>query len=270
MALSAYDYIDEVKMRLQRFEVATNIDDMQILTYLNESRHEVQQLFLSLYPEHFSKIYTIPLNIGMRYSRYDQPDTISGMPMKILEVELPPDVIDITTAIVYWCDTATQIIWRNQARRSTKYELLSITNHAWNLPTLMRQVYALDKYISRDGVQDTYLTKLYLAGIDKDATTTIFDGSDYVNLELWCTIALPYIESVIMDDIDLGMPVEGMELTITMTVMRLLSDMNDKESASILLADFNRALQQIKTNYSTETSIVPTLLPSKEGAYGIV
>ena len=253
-------------MRIQRYGIATDTSDMQILTYINNARHEVEKIFLPMYPEHFAKVYRIPLDVTMFYPRYDHPNTYSGIPVKILETTLPAEVIDITVAILEWRKTSDQVLYRSEARQVTKYELSSVSGHTWNIPTLMTPIYALDKYVVREGVNDAYLTKLYLAGIDTTLTTSLFDVSDFVRLELWCTIALPYIESIDIDDIDTAMPLEGMELTITLAILRLLADLHEQEAVTILQAEYQRSLTQIKDNYATWTTIVPSLYPSKEGA----
>src|SRR5574343_176845 len=182
--LTVKQYVDEIKLRLRRFDVVLSLDDATIQTLLNRARREVQATTLGLMEYRYGRILVMPITIvaaGTNPPGYnlnpninasgvsEQITTITALnrasfnPVTIWQTYLPADFIDATGVIMHYLlpnSTSPTVTWNFAMRRVDKRELFTVQSHSWNPPTIVSPTYAIEKNSTDSTV------RMYFAGVD--------------------------------------------------------------------------------------------------------
>lgn len=258
--MTAHDYIDEVKLRLPRYNISINFGDAIILTAINRARRSVQKSSLGLYPERYARIIGLPINLGDVYNVYAQPNAYSNLSLNIIWKQIPDDIINIETVLLRYQANDGAPTYRSEARPVTKWELFSANMNAFSVPTKEMPIYAVE----RDLNTNTYF--IYFAGIE-DNGGLIFDSNTAL-LEIWYVASLLDIEdvnSIGNDDTDSVIPGFLQELVIYYAIQYLLQTTDITESLNSIIDEIKRMEDLVKSRYEVNTDIKEYLLPSKQG-----
>lgn len=259
--MTGKDYIDEVKLRLFRSAVVLNLGDSQILSYVNRARKDVQKLTMTLMPERYSRIIRIGIDSTKIKYEYSQDNTYANRNVTVFELELPEEFIDMTTVILDWQETATQIKYRSESRRVDKRELFSVGKHSWNVPTHMRPIYTVERDLYRQGLEPSNEWKLYISGLDIAGGQTLLDISNYVFAEVWYVAALRDLED---EDIERVIPASVEELVVYYTMLYCLRHIQELYAYSTIKAEVKAIEDNLSVSYEQKKAKETILLPSKE------
>ena len=262
--ITSQGYIDEVKLRLARHEVATILDDPMILTYVNKARRMVQRQTIALTPEQYSVIAQIPLLATMITPDYQQNDSYALKNISVLTVPMPVDLINPEVVILQYRKDGR--IYRQEARPVTKTELFSVNMHAYNVPTVDSPIYTTENLRHFDNLVTNSLV-MYFVGIDY-GSQTLFDVAYALFLEIWYTFALPDLEWVNAagtHDAEFFIQQDVEELVILYASLYCMQTVDAVQAVMSTQADIASMEGLVTETYGIETDIQPTLLPSKEG-----
>lgn len=264
-------YIDEVKLRLNRLGVMQTLHDSEILTYINEARRAVQKITLPLFPERYGKVAVFPLvRITDTASSIAAPVTYSRSTVTVLSIPMPRDMIDAHVAILTWQNTASHpvnpsVMYRREARRVDKRELFSVTMHSWNVPTCFSPIYSLEI------VQNVNTYMLRLAGIETTAGLDLLSDTNIASpaIEVWYTAAIDALEdypltSPAVPDTDI-LPPDTEELVVLYAMLYCLQNVRNMQQMTSVESDIEIVKSMIVSNYETEYVRETALLPSKQG-----
>ncbi len=267
--MKASEYINEVKSRLQRFVVSNVFSDMDILTYINKARHEIQRQILSILPYRFSRIseYTItPVHLEPRYKLNDPYNRIT---VDVFVIPIPDDVIDIEVLYLIYKFLPDfgnpNVEWRRAVRKLAKYEFFSGQMHSWNFSSVIKPTFSLEKVWSDNNIKiSKNNNRILLTGLNTSPNFNLLSICQYVKLESWETVVLPYIENIYQDDED-SLPLEFCESVVLYAVYQCLIAMGNKNEAQAVMMTIQQMIERTKALYDFETIQKPIWLPSKEG-----
>jgi len=257
--MTAYEYIEEIKLRLTAYTVGQEADDLQLLTFLNNARKRVQYDTMTKYPERYAVITRLPIvaasDIYDLYSNENQANA-DLQDVDVYRVVLPINFID--TFVVKLCYVEEELDYQFEARRMTKYEMFSISQHIHNKPTYYNPVYA----ISREaGVYYIYFSSL------KSGGTLITSTPE---LEIWHTAVIADLEmidgaGVFLGDTDTVIAKELEELVILYTIFLYLQQINAQEYINFLSMEIQDQLQSLMPLYQLDKVEADIKLSSQEG-----
>ena len=182
--MTVKEYIDEIKLRLNRLGVTKSLNDALILSYLNKARRDVQIATMSIMPERYGRRDVIQLSLGN--NTFPDPDTMQHlyhptMPIDVYRFRIPADYIEIVSLVLSGYE-----LGRREARKLVKPELHNIKTHGFNLPVWDRPIYV------HEFKQQDYFANVdnwcYIAGVRK-GQSLIFD-IDLIAVEIWAIVAL--------------------------------------------------------------------------------
>jgi hypothetical protein len=254
--MTAQNYIDEVKLRIDRNSVAMDLSDPMILSYVNRAREEVQRMSLPLYPERYGKIQDITLT-DTEDPYFKIEGSYSGIDIGLIQADLPNDTIDVHMVFLrYILDGVT---YRNEARKMEKKEVYQSNMGAWSSGTASEPLYSVDK------TGNTY--RLILAGLKNKVS--LFTEATGITAEVWYTAALPSIEnSTVADltlaDIEVSIPVELEEAVVLNAILLCLENINAEVAKEVVNQEIIYMNKTINNRYQTKLAQESQLLPSKE------
>jgi hypothetical protein len=269
--MTAKDYIDEVKLRLPRYNVGTKLSDAKILTYINQARREVQRMTIGLYPERYSKVLFLYIEKELYDPTLQLSSTYHGRPIKVYRVALPDFFLDSSVAILTYMNSNGNTI-RVQARRMTKKEMFSVQMTSWNYPSISSPAYSIE-YKMLDMANPSGTGKwLYIAGLETSETETIFDkGYTRVGIEVWCTTVLDDLELGIMainqsiaSDSEYVIPVDMEELVINHAIMYCMQNETPQLDRDSIKAYIDSQYMILESNTKIIEEKTISLLPSQE------
>jgi hypothetical protein len=252
------DYIDEIKLRLSRYQIAYT-DDMLLLTYLNRARRQVQLITYKLMPERYGDIAVIEINTSNYQLHSEIRSNFASIPIRVYQLPLPNNLIDITTCIFYSQDRRDDSIFRAEARETTKEELFNSTRSSFSTPTIHNPIYTWERnhdpnLTFGDEVNPCFY-KLLITGFDYyiNSTQTSWLVNHIGNVELYYIYGLDELD---LEDTDYNIPTIYEEVVIYYAMLYCLQVGDVKDSIKL---EIQNMLGLIKENY--ETNI---LLPSQE------
>lgn len=261
--MTGRQYIDEVKLRLARHQVLRDLNDPQLLTFVNNGRRAVQQFTMALYRERFGKIYRAAITQAEDTVSRSEHGYLPGVTQNVYMFDLPSDFMEWEVAILMWVDATTGVTYRRPIREVTKQELFSAQTHSWSGGTTWSPLFTVDRQINRTGVAGgTYPWVLYLSGLNKSDGTTLFDDASSVQVEVWYVAALDWLEYA-DDDVQLQDDME--EFVVYYAMLEALELHQDVKTYNSVVQDLQGMQQQIKINYELKKQKHSSLLPSKEG-----
>jgi len=258
--LTTHDYIDEVKLRLQRNKISVSLSDTLVLTLVNRARRQVQKATIGLYPERYGRIWIRPIFAADLFPLYNQSNPYSTTPLQVLRVQLPVDILQVEVCILsYWDDE--QPTYRNECRYQTKWEMFNAHMNAFAVPTKDTPLYNYERDLS----VTPPLYFLYVSGIEDGVAQTIIDTYANRQLEIWYTAALPDLENLPLIEADTVIPAHLQELVILYASLFAMQMAEPTASLTAVIAEIQRIEAMAKDLFTVEMDVSPSLLPSKEG-----
>lgn len=262
--MTVFEYIDEISLRLRAYEIAQEADSLQLLSLLNTARKKVQQDTLALYPERYGVILRLDINpVDDAWDLYSNDSATQNTLLRSVDfyrIALPINMID--ALVVKLCWTADDIDYEYLARRTTKYEMMKISQHGFTKPTPFNPVYAIAR---EQGQYYLYISSLRLKTGDLI--------SDTPELEIWSTMTIADLEwgsslvDAIEGDSEIVIAVELEELVILYTMLAFLQHTNQDQALKDLIqnqiADNIRTLQPF---YQIQKQNEEVQLATQEGA----
>lgn len=264
--MTVQQYLDEVKLRLLRYQVATDFDDLLIVSALNRAREIVVFQTLDIYPN----LFITNMNYDIRGNGRLEPD-LSGITnyhntlIDVYEFSLPADFIKALEVWVLWETSEGITEWR-QVRLVSAKEFYFTLKHAFNTSQVSTFVGMTQESIV-DGRAYFYLgiPKAIVDdnNIDK-ISLKIFYHFLPAPLELYndTQVGIKVLPSVF--DAENIIPSFLEELVIQQTLLILLTGIDqanayqrcvDELQAYIKIIDFNKRIEHLRRR---------SLLPSKK------
>lgn len=246
--MTAKEYVDEVKLRLQRLSVVLSMDDGTVLTFVNRARREIQQSYSGMYPEFNGRIAVITPSGAYA------PGLANGL--SVYKAQLPVNCTEVTVVIT------TNGAYRHEARRVDFRELYGVQMQSWNPPRVWSPVYAVrfdpvESNATHDGPE------LYVCGIAP--------GSP---LEVWYTAVVDFLElfpdddaSNPPDDEDF-IPWHFQELVILNAMLDCMQKIDAGNMNESIKAETAMLEQIVQDVYKTSRMKQGSLLPSKQSIAG--
>jgi hypothetical protein len=262
--MTGRQYIDEIKIRAPRHGVMVETNDQWLLTTVNMARRNAQRFSMKLSPEKYGQIVDLPLSDVVVDTLSQTPEPyMNTKAVTVYTAILPQDFIEATVAMLRYTmavgQTDAGVTYRVEMRRVNKKELYSAQMHAWNGPTRWAPVYAIDRQLDRT-VGMSYV--LYVAGMNIDATDTLFDITNGVTAELWYVKAIDYLE---FGDFDFDVIPELEEMVINYSLLLIFESIKAPEALESIRADIANTEATLRNNYEIQKQKEVVLLPSKEG-----
>lgn len=242
-------YIDEIKLRLIRLMVVMEMNDSELIMYINQARQDVQRL-----------------TIGSHRERYGKSTFVTaGVVDPVYSIQRP---YGQSQALVYACRLPTEFIemWavtyqvgelqRTEARRYDMRELYTIGMHNWNMPTPLRPIYS---------VLDNYANNL------PDSTMLFSIGqalNEEASIQIWYTAAVQGLDLYDAGfnygaDNDISIPTELDELVVLYAMRTVMQRIEAPAAAAAIQSQIGMHEQAIVASYQTEKLKVTSLLPSQ-------
>lgn len=268
--MTAQQYLDELKLRLNRMEVAVSGNDQLLMNYINRARRQVQGMTLDLFPERYAKIarFALPNVVDANSTILN---SYAQEPINAYRLLLPDDLIDTFEVLIEWIDLVTGVTYRQQCRRLTKQEYWNVQMSAWSVPTIDRPTYTIEETIAP--VKSLLLSGLnYMNGL---VNTTLWDVATPagVMVELWYTAIVPDIEYwdnqlLPQTDTEMSIPPDVDELITYYAMQYFLQNTTKVYAQQSVQAEIDLLFQMIRVNYETKQLKGAELLPSKEPLQG--
>lgn len=96
--MTAIDYIEEIKLRLSRFDVIKHLNDLLILSYINKGRQQAQRFTVEAMPERYGRISILP--ISPTFVANYTTTSYAGKVTRMYPVNLPNDFINVYRVIL--------------------------------------------------------------------------------------------------------------------------------------------------------------------------
>jgi hypothetical protein len=246
--MNAKEYVDEVKLRLQRHSVVLELDDGTVLTFINRARQEIQMTYGGLYPEFNGRVGVISPVGGYAPAGYD----VSVGGRLVYKAQLPLNCTDVKCLITKNGD------FRHEARRVDFREYYGVQSQSWNPPRTWSPIYA----VRLDSVQSnaTYAgPELYICGIAAGSL-----------LEVWYTAIVDFLELFPNDDPnnpadeDDFIPWQFQELVIYNAMLDCMQKIDAANMNESMKAEQKILEQVVQDLYKTTKMKGGSMLPSRQ------
>lgn len=239
--MTAIDYIEEIKLRLSRFDVIKHLNDLLILSYINKGRQQAQRFTLESMPERYARISTFAIGTAAVYTTTDY----RGKPVNLFPVALPNDFLKAYRVILNYTLNNVPKSW--EARYYTVNEIYNTNVLSVNPPMPYAPVYTVTAN------NDTNYNIL-ISGLDIPPNSTIFATLGYTNIscEVWYTAAISEIEyrtagNTTDNEVTLPVPLE--ELVINYAMYHCLRHVNHQAGIELLIKEIRLLESLITQNY---------------------
>lgn len=286
MAYNTREYIDEIMLRLSRYNVSFEMDESILLSILNDARQRIQLSCLYVYPERFSAIMTldkvpgqevgflesdvIPCNI----KDFNGNDTIIELPW--FQLWLPQDFIDVFSLWVAtdWGADIENWVYPEkrwyEARRVSNREIFQSTTNSVVRPQPYLPSYTIingpHDIMTKDSFYKKYRYQLLLCLGAQDNPTP----PDPANVMIYYVRMLPYLQLYNADnlpDVDYGIPFELQEFVIMQSVVMAMIRSNAYTPAAIVANELEHEMAYLEEQYNIMIDKQQLVLPSREGLY---
>ncbi|MEM1966532.1 MAG: hypothetical protein QXO86_01480 [Nitrososphaerota archaeon] len=218
--------MSEVKWRLHLLGVTQSLDDLLILTAINEARRAIQRDALSTHEDAWGKWVALPLSPtpDTRFPSWGATPTL-GYPVlwyPVVPDTIPPDLISEVVVILAYRDNSVWV--RRQCRKVTLREIYQITQDSFVVPTPHSPAYLLD----RD--PNIGVPRLYIAGLERNADELVEEPL----VELLYLAEVPALEDFPDVDLDYNLPVDLYEAVIWKALYFCLLKISAPESWALV------------------------------------
>jgi hypothetical protein len=243
------DYLDEIKLRLVRYQVAVT-DDIMVLTYLNRARRQVFNITKDLYPERYGDLIEIPIDKTAIQLQSGIKLNFASIPIVVYETGLPNNYVDESVVLVSWNrGTNEEEDWvQRQARSTTKEELFGSTRSAYTTPTIWNPIYCWERNLGNltYGIEpNTSFYKLLITGFD-------YNGVCFLDEHPETKIILYYIyglDELALGDTDTVIPDIYYEFVIYYAMLYLMQNIQNDNVKDSINIEIQNMLGLIKQNY---------------------
>lgn len=261
--MTVFEYIDEISLRLRAYEIAQEADSLQLLSMLNIARKKVQQDTLALYPERYGVILRLEIipadNAWDLYSNDSATQNTLLRSVDYYKIALPINILDIHVAKLCW--TAEGINYEYLARRTTKYEMMKVSQHTFTRPTPFNPIYA----IAREGGQ----YYLYIGSLKLKTGDLVTEAPE---VELWSTMTIADLQwgnstvDVVEGDSEIVIATELEELVILYTMLAFLQHTNQDQALKDLISNqINDNVRTLQPFYQQQKQKEQIDLATQEG-----
>lgn len=257
--ISLDQYIELFKNRVQRLDLALNLNELAILNYINKARIDVQNRILPYAEEYYTDILVLPIKEvddtqERSYTKFPVAD-ISLNRVNINRYLLPNYIIDIKA--IYIKDSNKNII----VRITSQEEFLHAITHQWIHALSVNPIAFFEK-----DVQMSQGYVLYIAGIRPPLG---YNNEDKIILYITKVIPLlSYTSLFNVDYYDYNTPLVFVNMVLDRAIIYYLNDMVVENALQInpqLLAEMEQSYEYV---YSEEFIKENLLIPSKEEVNG--
>ncbi|MGC8978633.1 hypothetical protein [Caldisericum sp.] len=130
--MTIQQYLDEIKLRLLRFQVSSQFDDLKILTFLNQARQTITLQVIDIYPD----LFVTSLKYNLKNIQTFDPLTnglqdLNGNLITAYLIRLPAELYKPIEIWVFW-ETEDGITEWRQLRLVSKKEYYFTLKHSFN------------------------------------------------------------------------------------------------------------------------------------------
>jgi hypothetical protein len=233
-------YIEEIKSRIHRYAVAENLNDLEIMTYVNIVRKTIQRYVMKAMPERFGRIYKTQ---------------ITSTPIDYLSVNyknifmypalLPDNFIEELVVKVNWTEiiNTETVPFSRQARKAEHTEIHKISMNSFTTPFILQPIYNMGQ---ENGNPNPLAKTIMIGGLD-GASNTLFELSDSdPEVEIWYLAMLDDLEFADRETVYVG---DLQELVILQSIMMCLQRSSPDAVYPILKSEIDQLTQIIQGNY---------------------
>lgn len=285
------EYIDELFMRLSRYNVAFELDESIAQQLINDARQKVQMSSLYVYPEKYSAITTLDLVPDQQVFN-EEADLITTMPrnyLGVLAIEenqwwrlwLPNDFIEVFSVWIkhdkltvqnapseYWINPNSQ--WF-EARRVTAREIFQSTTNVITRPRPFLPSYSIQQGAWDIERQSGSFSKKYRYLIMISIGLPLADWQpNSEDVMIYYVRALPYLQLFNREglpDVDYAIPFELQEFVIMQASIMAMMRNNAFQQAQLLSVEMEHEIAYLEEQYNLLIDKQQFTLPSREGIY---
>lgn len=241
--MNTKEYLDELMLRLGRFDVISELNEPLMLSYLNKGRQQAQRFTLEYMPERYSRVSRF--SIGQTpVSTYTTRD-FYGTTIGLYPVDLPSDFINPFRVILKY-----ELQGRPYSFECRYYTLSEVYNA--NVLSINPPKYFSPIYTVQANNDNEY--KILIAGLDLSAGKSIFEDGRYTNIEceVWYTCAIGELELRNQNndiDVEVTLPIGVEELAIEYAMYHCLRHVKHVEGMSLLMQEIQLLEQMLNQNY---------------------
>ena len=229
------DYIDEVKLRLNRYNVVTSSNDISIMTYINDGRRNAQRISLPYVGQRYGKIMTIS---GGRFEAY-APTSIAlpGSRMVVTyNVKLPDECVDVDSIVFVYATHGAE--FRKEARRMDKEELYNLSLNNWTIPSIDRPTFTVEHILFGDAAMAG--KNLIVAGASQA-------DMENINVRIWYKAIIPDLSDP--NESEQWLSPDFQELAIYYAMLSLVRDSKSTEHYQTISIVLNKMVSNLTGVY---------------------
>jgi hypothetical protein len=230
-------YIEEVKSRVHRYAVASDLTDFEIMTYVNIERKTIQRYVMKAMPERYGRIYTYQIS-----STPEDYLSVNYKNVFMYPAPLPSNFIEELVVKVNW--SQDDYPYSRQARKAEHTEIHNISMNSWTVPFILQPIYNIGQ---RANSSLPLEQDIFIGGLD-GTTQTLFATADVdtVMVEMWYLAMLDDMEFNDSETVYIG---DLQELVILQTIMLCLKRISPENSYPILKSEIDQLTMIIQGNY---------------------
>lgn len=260
--MTAWDYIREIKQRLDRKNIALEYNDMLVLSCVNYARKKAFQYTYPVMPERYGRVVEGLIQESMPNNKYKYNRDITGVVQEcnMYKVEfgtipgdlLLHDLVELYTVILVWEEN--NVKFEKEAREVDLRESYNVGAFSWNTPITISPSFILERIGNN--------TNLYIGGLEY-GTGTLFDIVDdgIINARIEYVGIVP---PLMFDSTDTSIGEDHTELVILEAMSKLLYESNMESQARQIMVEVQGLLGLISANYDRMVITKDIELPSKE------
>lgn len=240
MPYNMYQYIDEVKARMSRYDVQAELDTGKLEMVINRARRDVQLATLPIFRERYGRIATISAvpSVVANYAFTDVDFYSAALPADFIE----EDVVLVTHDSNEW-----------EARKLIKQEMYGIARNSWVSPTTNSPVYIVE----RDPASTT--TNIFVS-----KGSAVVDANQ---IKLWYIAALPYLQAHPVSgtpDNERKMSYQWEELVVLCSMAKAYEMQQFMQLRDLIVGDIQTIISLMEESYKTNIDRSKLLLPTRE------
>lgn len=259
--LTMQEYMDEVLLRLSRYEITMEVDWGTTEAIINKARRDVQMATLSLFRERYTRVITLDVIPGNTFT-LDPNYTVTSRRWGVTSTinwywaQLPQDFIrDI---VVHYGQASEGNGGGTNSWAARKVILKEMFNASANgivKPIPSEPLYAVERLTS-----EPFYRLYFSLGEDEPAVE---------NTEIWYIRAIDYLQRLTTAggvDIDWETPPQAVELVIYQAMMLILRRLNfiAEQTQQSIVQDMEDVIAMFEETFKTEIDRSYLMLPSRE------
>lgn len=252
MAMDMQKYVDDVRLRLPRYDVSQELDQGTIAMLVNRARIDVQLATLQTFPERYAR-ETVVSGTPAAVTEYATtvPKPSGNVTNAVYSISLPADFIEEVSVFVK--DDGTDF-W--ETRKINKSELFQTMKNIWNCPTLNTPIHCTERAPGSAAVT------LYVSKGD-----TVVAAGD---IKLWYLARLPDLELFNGSgsaDTEVRIGHDLTDLVVTIATLKAVETLQFTRAKQPIMNDIEIAVSLLEAQYSRGIDRKKLNLPSRESLY---